>query len=218
MGSATAHRSFFNSERETESAWVPRETVNKPGSPLRTLLALEPERIVIESTGGYERRLVAKLAEADLPVVVVNPRRVRSFGQGMGILAKTDAIDARLLPSSATMSSRRSAGRSRRRRRQLVAMVVAEKNRRETACQAVHRSITAVLRLLEKQLDQLEERIEKLLLEDPERGRAAADNPRRRPGRHSYAPGRSPRARTPRPARGRLAHRRRRHTRAELAA
>ncbi len=64
---------------------------------VRRLLALDPERIVVESTGGYERRLVEKLAEAGLPVIVVNPRRVRSFGQGMGILAKTDAIDARLL-------------------------------------------------------------------------------------------------------------------------
>jgi transposase len=30
----TAHRPFFNPERETESAWVPRETANKLGSPL----------------------------------------------------------------------------------------------------------------------------------------------------------------------------------------
>jgi hypothetical protein len=64
---------------------------------VRQLVALDPERIVVESTGGYERTLVTKLAEAGLPVVIVNPRRVRSFGQAMGILAKTDVIDARLL-------------------------------------------------------------------------------------------------------------------------
>jgi transposase len=64
---------------------------------VRRLVASDPKRIIVESTGGYERKLVLKLAEACLPVVVVNPRRVRSFGQGMGILAKTDAIDARLL-------------------------------------------------------------------------------------------------------------------------
>jgi transposase len=61
------------------------------------LVSLVPERIVVECTGGYERQLVLRLAEAGLPVVVVNPRRVRSFGEGMGMLAKTDAIDARLL-------------------------------------------------------------------------------------------------------------------------
>lgn len=45
---------------------------------VRQLIELAPARIVVESTGGYERTLVAKLAEAGLPVVVVNPRRVRS--------------------------------------------------------------------------------------------------------------------------------------------
>ena len=48
---------------------------------VRHLVALDPVRIVVEATGGHERTLVAKLAEAGLPVVVVNPRRVRSFGQ-----------------------------------------------------------------------------------------------------------------------------------------
>jgi transposase len=63
----------------------------------RKLIRLDPVRIIVESTGGYERALVLKLASLGLPVVVVNPRRVRRFGEGMGFLAKTDAIDARLL-------------------------------------------------------------------------------------------------------------------------
>ena len=45
----------------------------------RKLVRIDPERIVVESTGGYERGLVAKLAALGLPIVVVNPRRVRSF-------------------------------------------------------------------------------------------------------------------------------------------
>ena len=64
---------------------------------MRRLIDLAPSRIVVESTGGYERALVAALAAAGLPVIVVNPRRVRSFGHAIGVLAKTDAIDARLL-------------------------------------------------------------------------------------------------------------------------
>lgn len=55
------------------------------------------ERIVLESTGGYERRLVAALGGAGLPVVVVNPRQVRDFAKSTGQLAKTDQIDAHLL-------------------------------------------------------------------------------------------------------------------------
>jgi transposase len=55
------------------------------------------ERIVLESTGGYERRLVAALGAAGLPVVVVNPRQVRDFAKSTGQLAKTDKIDAHVL-------------------------------------------------------------------------------------------------------------------------
>ncbi len=60
------------------------------GQLVHRLMSLAPERIVIESTGGYERALVAKLAQAGLPVVVVNPRRVRRFGEGMGFLASIE--------------------------------------------------------------------------------------------------------------------------------
>lgn len=55
------------------------------------------ELIVVEATGGYERALVATLGAADLPVVVVNPRQVRDYARATGRLAKTDAIDAKVL-------------------------------------------------------------------------------------------------------------------------
>lgn len=145
---------------------------------VRQLAALEPVRIVVESTGGYERTLVTKLAEAGLPVVLVNPRRVRSFGLALGILAKTDAIDARLLALFAEKAEPEIRpilqGRARlladlvARRRQLVAMVVAEKNRRDTAAAAVRRSIDALLRVLAAQVRELDRRIDQALREDVE--------------------------------------------------
>lgn len=163
-----------------------RHTRNEPrpiSALARRLMALDPERIVVESTGGYERRLVAKLAEVGLPVVVVNPRRVRSFGQGMGILAKTDAIDARLLAlfgekveppiRPIQQGTDRLLADLVARRRQIVSLIVAEKNRRETACEPVRRSIAVVLRMLEGHLRELEERIEKHLLEDTDRAELA---------------------------------------------
>lgn len=65
---------------------------------LRKLFAQQPvQLIVLEATGGYERGIVAALGAVDLPVVVVNPRQVRDFAKAMGRLAKTDAIDARVL-------------------------------------------------------------------------------------------------------------------------
>ena len=53
--------------------------------------------IVLEATGGYELRAVSALANASLPVVVVNPRQVRDFARSTGQLAKTDRIDARMI-------------------------------------------------------------------------------------------------------------------------
>jgi transposase len=55
------------------------------------------EIIVVEATGGYEKRLIAALGSHKLPVVVVNPRQVRDFARATGKLAKTDSIDAHVL-------------------------------------------------------------------------------------------------------------------------
>ncbi len=147
---------------------------------VRRMVTVGPERIVIESTGGYERAVVAKLAEAGLPVVVVNPRRVRSFGEGMGFLAKTDAIDARLLAlfgekveppiRPILQGTDRLLADLVARRRQLVAMIVSEKNRKETAPAPVLRTIAPVLRTLQKLVRDLEERIDAMLHQDLDRG------------------------------------------------
>jgi transposase len=67
-------------------------------APLVTRLqALQPPRIVLEATGGYQRAVVAALATAGLPVAVVNPRHARDVANATGQLAKTEALDARAL-------------------------------------------------------------------------------------------------------------------------
>ena len=53
--------------------------------------------VVMEATGGYESQLVQALHCHDIPLAVVNPRRVRDFAKGIGMDAKTDLIDAELL-------------------------------------------------------------------------------------------------------------------------
>jgi len=53
--------------------------------------------VVMEATGGYEKLLVNQLALHDLKAAVVNPRRVRDFAKGVGIDAKTDPIDAKII-------------------------------------------------------------------------------------------------------------------------
>ncbi len=146
---------------------------------VRHIAALKPARIIVESTGGYERKLVLGLAQAGLPVVVVNPRRDRMFGEGLGMLAKTDAIDARLLalfgekvqpPIRPILQGRdRLLADLVARRRQIVALIVVEKNRRDTASDPVRRLMAPLLRQLKRHLEKLDAKIETALLADAER-------------------------------------------------
>ena len=57
----------------------------------------EVDLVVIEATGGYERGLVCALQGAGITVARVNPRQARDFAKSMGVLAKTDQVDARTL-------------------------------------------------------------------------------------------------------------------------
>jgi transposase len=140
---------------------------------------LDAELIVVESTGGYERSLTVALSEADLPVVLVNPWRVRRFGEGLGVLAKTDPLDARVLAlyGEHAQPERRPIPGPRqrqmadlvRRRRQLIAMVVAEKNRLDTASAVVRRDIQALVKVLERRVAKIDERIDAAIAADPEK-------------------------------------------------
>lgn len=97
------------------------------------------ERIVLESTGGYERKLVAALGGAGLPVVVINPRQVRDYARSTGQLAKTDQIDAHVLADFAAKikpeirplpsEDQQELREYLTRYEQLVQMLVAEKSR-----------------------------------------------------------------------------------------
>jgi len=80
------------------------------------------------------------LAGAALPVAVVNPRQIRDFARATGQLAKTDALDARIIalfaeavrpvPRPVPDAEARALGELVARRRQLVDMLTAEQNRR----------------------------------------------------------------------------------------
>ena len=59
--------------------------------------ALQPELIVVEATGGFQRAVVEALFRAGLAVAVVNPTRVRQFARACGLLANTDKLDAQVL-------------------------------------------------------------------------------------------------------------------------
>jgi len=114
------------------------------GPLVQRLAQLHPHRIVVESTGGYERPLLAALLHAGLPVALVNPRPVRRFAQGLNLLAKTDALDARVLALYGQMTEPRTLDPTAHaraeqlrelitRRRQLVEALTEQRNHREHA-------------------------------------------------------------------------------------
>jgi len=135
--------------------------------------------IVVESTGGYERDLTAALAEAGLPVALVNPWRARRFGEGLGILAKTDPLDARVLalfgeraqPARRAMPGPRQREMADlvRRRRQLISIIVGEKSRLETASKPIRKDIEGVVRLLERRVAKLDEKLDQAIQADDEK-------------------------------------------------
>ena len=71
------------------------------------LLPLGAGLVVMEATGGYEAALACALQASGLPVAVLNPRQARDFARSMGRLAKTDAVDARMLAEMAAVLVRR---------------------------------------------------------------------------------------------------------------
>jgi transposase len=139
------------------------------------------ERIVVEASGGYERRLVTALGSRGLPVVVVNPRQVRDFAKATGQLAKTDKIDAYVL---ATFGSRvkpdlRPLDTEEQeelrdfllRHEQLVQMLVAEKSRLLQAQggsrQTLRKKIKSHIRFLEREIELLDSDLDDTLKQSP---------------------------------------------------
>jgi transposase len=134
------------------------------------LRPLAPALVVLEATGGYQRRVVAALSLAGLPVAVVNPARAREFARAAGRLAKTDAVDAatlaefadRMRPPARPLPDAEAQKMQAllARRGQLVGMRTMERNRLGTASdRTVRRSIEAHLEWLDGQIGAAEEEL-----------------------------------------------------------
>ena len=144
----------------------------------RRLQRLQPASIVVESTGGLERPLVEALHQATLPIATVNPRKIRHFALATGKLAKTDPIDAAViahfaatvtLPPSVHRSANERIVQARvHRRAQLQDDLQAEGCRKARAPKVVHASIERVMRLLAKEIAQLDAQIAAGIAADPQ--------------------------------------------------
>lgn len=132
-------------------------------------------RIVVEATGGYERKLVYALAERGLPVVVVQPMNVRQFAKAQGIQAKTDKLDARIIAEFGEVMKppiREIQTKKIRyfrdllaRRRQLMEARTQELNRLEKAGKALQSTHRRLIKILEKEVAWVTDKLERTVAE-----------------------------------------------------
>jgi transposase len=136
---------------------------------------LQPELIVVEATGGYQRTVVETLFLAGLAVAVVNPARVRQFARACGLLAKTDKLDAQVLAEfGQRVQPKLYTGKSEAekqlsallvRRKQVEEMLKAEQNRLRTVSSSLRGSVERIIAILKEEKKRLDEQIRELMNE-----------------------------------------------------
>ena len=141
---------------------------------IQRLAPFDVQLIVMEATGGLERKLAAELSEAAYPVAVVNPRQARDFAKALGRLAKTDKVDAdvlarmaallkphaRPIPSAEQLHLKDLCAR----RRQLIHMRTQELNRvQQASLKDVRKSIKHLISAMDREIARIEKQIAKLI-------------------------------------------------------
>jgi transposase len=142
----------------------------------RRLKKLEPTLIVLEATGGYETPAAVVFSEFGLPFAVVFPKRVRQFALGLGIIAKTDDIDAQTIAyydriadiqAKPLLSDElRSLNDLTTRRQQLIEMRIAEQNRFDVSHPSIQKNIKKHLCRLASQIIAIEGEIDASIKND----------------------------------------------------
>ncbi len=136
------------------------------------------ELAAMEATGGYEKQPFALLWAHGLPVALLNPRAVRRFAEGMGLLEKTDRLDAgviawfaavkRIAPCAPLSAEQQRLKALVTRLRQLTELQSAQRNQRLLVSETmVLSSFREVLALVASQIRTLEAAIAALIAADP---------------------------------------------------
>ena len=136
------------------------------------------ELVAMEATGGYERKAFLLLWEQGLPCTVTNARQVRLYAEAMGVLEKTDAIDAHIIarfaqaknlkPTPLPSSSQQRLKALVARLRQLTDDLIVQKQRRSCLLDDAEMlaSIDEVIALLKRQSRTLEGEIGSMIDDD----------------------------------------------------
>jgi transposase len=140
--------------------------------------AQQVELVAMEATGGYEQLALAQLSEHGLLVAILNARAVRQFAQAMGLLEKTDKIDAAAIawyaetkksqPVCLAAETQLELRARVTRLRQLTELRTAQLNQqRLVSNRAVQAGFKKMLTFLAKQIAELERAITALIEADP---------------------------------------------------
>jgi transposase len=158
-------------------------TVSNDAEGIKAIIKLfkenKPQQVVLEATGKLERLLVAELLAKGITVVVINPRQARDLAKGLGELAKTDAVDAKILARIAQLEcipvrplpskEIQNMNDLLVRRQQLIQMRTQEKNRlQQTTQKAIIKSILKTIELFNKQINTIDADIEKMIDHNPD--------------------------------------------------
>jgi len=137
------------------------------------------ELVAMEATAGYERRAFLQLWEQGLPCAVTNARHVRLYAEAMGVLEKTDAIDAHIIarftqaknlrPTPLPSLTQQRLKALVARLRQLTDDLIVQKQRRSSLLDNAEMlaSIDEVIALLKRQSRTLEGEIGSMIDDDP---------------------------------------------------
>ena len=143
------------------------------------LLEMYPvARIVIEATGRLERPFVEAALERRLPVIVLQPIKIRRYAGAIGLLAKTDTLDAKLIAEFAAVvkpAFRRPVNENTRyirdllvRRRQLLQMTTMEKNRRQIMPAHLTEEIDRLISELQRQVKHIDRHLDEAVQVQPQ--------------------------------------------------
>ena len=143
------------------------------------LCAKQEAWVVLEASGGYDRVLREMLEQCSVRFSRVNPRQARDFARAMGVIGKTDRVDARMLaelgarlrpaPTQPLAATRRALQAQATRRRQLVDIRKQEATRlHQTADKQARADITSLIAVLDRRIAKVEAQMATLVKADPE--------------------------------------------------
>lgn len=151
---------------------------------LAALRQLDPILIVLEASGGYEQRVYLAMRGAGLPAALVQPNHARSFARSMGLLAKTDKIDALVLayfaevrrpePAVLPTANQSRIADLRGMRSNLIDTRTAYNNRLKTASETTRRHIQRLLNELEKTIADVEGELQQAVAENADDAKRVA--------------------------------------------